>query len=139
VTAARKTLVIKVPKTPPSAYDASRPPSSLLLRQIEHLEWAVLPASQRKPGMLPKRRVKTEGQAAARIAQLTRMVLAAQAAPPAAERGAPFPPVVLPPLPPAAKARRPAPRKTRGPAKKARRAAPGRGKMAARRRGARGR
>ena len=94
--------VIKVPKTPKKAFNTQRRPSALLLDQIKHLEWAVLPASQRKPGQLPRRKVKTEGQAAERIGQLTQMLLtqAEQAYEPGvdvAER----PPVTLPPLPPA--------------------------------------
>lgn len=94
--------VIKVPKTPKRAFDKNRRPSALLLDQIAHLEWAVLPASQRKPHQLPKRRVKTEAQAAERVGQLTAMVLEAKAAeavePPV---GVPpiVPPVTLPPLP----------------------------------------
>lgn len=71
---------IRVPKTPPSSFNKDRRPSKLLLDQIEHLEWAVLPAWQRKPNLLAKYRknsVKTEQQAAERIAQLTEMVLKA--------------------------------------------------------------
>lgn len=80
--------VVKVPKTPKSSYDKDRRPSGLLIEQIRHLEWAALPASQRKPSHLKKyKKVQTEGQAAERIAQLTAMVLAAKeaaaAAPPA--------------------------------------------------------
>jgi hypothetical protein len=69
---------IKVPKTPRSSFNTDRRPSTLLLDQIEHLEWAALPAWQRKPRLLAryrKHRVKTEQQAADRIAQLTAMVL----------------------------------------------------------------
>ena len=92
--------VIRVPKTPKKAFDPGRDPSELLLKQIEHLEWAVLPASQRKPGRLPKRKVKTEAQAAERVGQLTQMISAAQAAPPA-ETGTALPPVTLPRIAPA--------------------------------------
>ena len=113
---------IRVPKTPTSSFDQHRRPSKLLLDQIKHLEWAVLPASQRKPHDLAKQReVKTESQAAERIAQLTGMLLKAK------EEGRiqPFEPgvqptVVLPPLPKAGtppRARKPrarkAPRPTR--------------------------
>jgi hypothetical protein len=115
--------VIKVPRTPRKAFDRTRNASSLLLKQIEHLEWAVLPASQRKPGQLPKKRVKYEGQAAVRIGQLTEMVVAAnrlRLEPPVAADAGPMPPVVLPPIPPAPSraaggppARRAAPRRRR--------------------------
>jgi hypothetical protein len=90
--------IIKVPKTPGKAFDRNRRPSDLLLKQIEHLEWAALPAAHRKPGHLPTRKVKTEAQAAERVAQLTNMVLAAHDAPVPAVPG-PRAPVVLPPLP----------------------------------------
>ncbi len=90
--------VMKVPKTPRKAFDPHRRPSALLLSQIEHLEWAALPAAQRKPGCLPAARVRTEGQAAARIAQLTRIIRDAAGAEPARAPGT-FAPVQLPPLP----------------------------------------
>jgi len=67
--------VIKVPKTPKRAFNKRRRPSALLRGQIAHLEWAALPASQRKPGSLPKIDVRTEGQAAERIAELTTLIL----------------------------------------------------------------
>jgi hypothetical protein len=67
--------VIKVPRTPKKAFDPDRPASDLLRRQVEHLEWAVRPASERKPDMLPKRGPKTEGEAAAKIEKLTAAVL----------------------------------------------------------------
>ena len=91
---------IVVPKTPARAYDPNRRPSDLLRRQIAHLEWALLPASQRSPTRLKARTVLTEAQAAEYIARLTERVQAAyadrQAAPPGA---GPFPPVRLPPVP----------------------------------------
>jgi hypothetical protein len=68
---------IKVPKTPARAFDPKRRPSKLLLDQIRHLEWAALPASQRKPDRRRPRTVATEGQAAARVKQLTELVLEA--------------------------------------------------------------
>src|SRR5260221_2229776 len=89
--------VVKVPKTPKKAFNTHRRPSALLLAQIAHLEWAVLPASQRRPGHLPKQRVITEGQAAERIAQLTRMLAARAGA--TSRPAAPASPVTLPPLP----------------------------------------
>jgi len=96
--------VIKVPKTPKKAFNKRRRPSALLLDQIKHLEWAVLPASQRKPGQLPRRKVKTEGQAAERIGQLTQMLLAqaGQAYEPGVDTTRP-PPVKLPPVPSSAR------------------------------------
>jgi hypothetical protein len=66
--------IIRVPKTPKRAFNKNRPASTLLRSQIEHLEWAVRPASERKPRQLPRRQVKTEGEAAARIEQLTRLL-----------------------------------------------------------------
>jgi hypothetical protein len=98
---------VRVPKTPRKAFDRSRRPSSLLLGQIEHLEWAVLPAAQRKPDQLPARKVKSEAQAAERVAQLTKMLqeqraaeAAARAAAPGAAPAAVAPAkVILPPLP----------------------------------------
>ena len=93
--------VIKVPRTPKTSFNPHRRPSALLLDQVKHLEWAALPASQRKPRQLKKYgTVKTEAQAAERIAQLTAMVLLAkeQAAKEPAPDGPPAK-VVLPPLP----------------------------------------
>jgi hypothetical protein len=108
--------VIKVPKTPKTAYRPNRKPSDLLLKQIEHLEWAALPAAQRKPRQLPKRKVKTEGQAAKRVAQLTALVLDAKKEP----LDAPEAEVKLPPLPPATTSIRRAPKKRAKPRSKAR-------------------
>ena len=60
--------VIKVPKTPRSAFQPDRPAGGLLLAQVEHLEHAAgLPAR--------KRRKLTEGEAAEYIRQLTARVL----------------------------------------------------------------
>jgi hypothetical protein len=60
--------VIKVPKTPRSAFQPDRPAGGLLLAQVEHLEHASgLPAR--------KRRKLTEGEAAEYIRQLTARVL----------------------------------------------------------------
>ena len=99
---------IRVPKTPRSSFNPNRKPSQLVLDQIRHLEWAVLPASQRKPGQLPKKQVQTEAQAAARIEQLTNMVLEANAPAKAGASIAVAPPhVVLPPVSQPAAPRRP--------------------------------
>jgi hypothetical protein len=60
--------VIKVPKTPRSAFRPDRPAGGLLLAQVEHLEHAVgLPFRKRKK--------RTEGEAAEYIRQLTARVL----------------------------------------------------------------
>jgi hypothetical protein len=114
---------VRVPKTPKKAFNRARRPSTLLLGQIEHLEWAVLPASQRKPGQLPAQKVKSEAQAAERVAQLMKMLQESEAAQAAARTiapgaaAAPPAPVVLPPLPKVAL------RRKRGPATRARKAA----------------
>ena len=107
---------IKVPKTPKRAFNKDRRPSKLLIDQIRHLEWAALPARQRAAGDLPKETVRTEGEAAIRVAQLTRIVLKAResSAQPAPEIE--LPAVVLPPLPSARRGRK-AP--TRRPRKRA--------------------
>ena len=88
---------VRVKKTPRKSWDPDRPPSSLILDQIQQLEWAVLPASVRKPASR-RRKVKTEAQAAARIAQLTQILR--EAADPAQVAPAAM---KLPPLPPAPK------------------------------------
>ena len=60
--------VIKVPKTPRSAYQPDRPAGQLLLAQVAHLEHAVgLPETKRKR--------LTEGAAAEYIRQLTARLL----------------------------------------------------------------
>lgn len=63
--------VIKISRTPMSAYDPGRPASALLTAQIEHLEAAagIHPGDARK-----RRRPRTEGQAAKYIEELTRML-----------------------------------------------------------------
>jgi len=68
--------VIRVPRTPKSAFNKNRPASKLLKSQVEHLEWAVRPASERKPYQLAKSKssIRTEGEAAARIEELTRLL-----------------------------------------------------------------
>ena len=91
--------VVKVPRTPKSSFNQNRRPSKLLLDQIKHLEWAALPASERTPRAMAKNpKPKTEAQAAERIEQLTKMVMAAKEA--AADPKAATPAnVVLPPMP----------------------------------------
>ena len=71
--------IIKVPKTPAKAFNPKRPPSDLIRQQIRHLEWALLPAAQRRPSQLRGGTVKTEAQAAAYIALLTTRVQEAYA------------------------------------------------------------
>jgi len=93
--------VIRVPKTPPKAFNKNRPPSSLLRSQIAHLEWAVRPAYERKPHQLPKVKVKTEGQAAERIGELTERLHPKAAKPVAAVA------IPQPPAPPPKTAKRP--------------------------------
>ena len=66
--------VIKVPKTPRKAFDKNRRPSELLLKQIEHLEWAARPASERVPKKFRVKKPKTEGEAGDLIAALTEKV-----------------------------------------------------------------
>jgi len=73
--------VIKLPKTPKSAFNPRRPASALLLSQIEHLEHAV--------GLEPKRVKRTEGDAARYIAKLTAELLK-QAQTPAAPAPSPL-------------------------------------------------
>jgi hypothetical protein len=64
---------ISVPTPPASAYNPKRRASQLLKDQVMHLEWAVRPASERKPADFDKiKPPKTEAEAAARIESLTR-------------------------------------------------------------------
>jgi len=73
--------VIKIPKTPKSAYNPKRDAGALLKAQLDHLEHAAgVPTT-------PKRRL-TEGAAAKRIAELT-----ARLSQPAAPIAAAPPPV----------------------------------------------
>jgi hypothetical protein len=61
--------VIKVPKTPKSAFNPRRPASDLLKAQVEHLE-----AASNLPGDAARRRrrPRTEGEAAKYVEELTR-------------------------------------------------------------------
>jgi hypothetical protein len=90
---------IKVPKTPARAFDPDRRPSKLLLDQIRHLEWAALPAAERKPHRRRPRTVATEGQAAARVKQLTELVLEASKTAQAEGKPGVAVATTLPPLP----------------------------------------
>ena len=61
--------VIKVPKTPMSAYNPGRPASDLLKAQLAHLEAASgIPPGDRRS----RRALRSEGQVASYIGQLTR-------------------------------------------------------------------
>ena len=62
--------VIRVPKTPKSAYNPQRPPGTLLQSQLKHLEWAVRPAGERTAKAFRVKPASTEAEAAARIATL---------------------------------------------------------------------
>jgi hypothetical protein len=64
--------IIKVPKTPASAFNKDRRASSLLKAQVEHLEAASEIHPRSPAGKKRKRRPMTEGQAAAYIESLTR-------------------------------------------------------------------
>jgi hypothetical protein len=77
--------VIRVPKTPKRAFNPNRPASALLKSQIQHLEWAIRPASQRKAQQLPTDVPATEGKAADRIAQLTQQLHPTVPVPPTAQ------------------------------------------------------
>lgn len=64
--------IIKVPKTPKSAFNKDRPASSLLEAQIEHLEAAVGLYQPPRKGAAPRKpKQRTEGEAAAYIGELT--------------------------------------------------------------------
>jgi hypothetical protein len=62
--------VIRVPKTPKSAYNPERPAGTLLQNQLKHLEWAVRPAGARTAKAFRIKPAISEGEAAARIATL---------------------------------------------------------------------
>lgn len=64
--------IIRVPKTPKTAYDPQRPAGTLLQSQITHLEWATRPAAERGPERFDVVPAATEAEAAERIAALTR-------------------------------------------------------------------
>jgi hypothetical protein len=133
---------IVVPKTPASAFNPERRPSDLIRRQVQHLEWALLPAAQRQPRRLRSGKVKTEAQAAEYIALLTERVQAAYAdSEPRTRDAGPPRPIRLPKVPKVPK-RRAKPSKRRAKAKpgaKARQAGSSRTRRPARRskRGAR--
>jgi hypothetical protein len=65
---------IKVPKVPASAFDKNRKPSDLIRRQIEHLQHVAARHPDGKALAADARRVRTEGQAAAFIGRVTRLL-----------------------------------------------------------------
>jgi hypothetical protein len=69
-TSADPMAVIRVPKTPRKAFDPTRPAGTLLQSQLQHLEWAVRPAAERRGKAFRVKPAKTEAEAAARIAKL---------------------------------------------------------------------
>jgi hypothetical protein len=72
---------IKVPKPPRRAFNPNRRASDLLKQQIEHLEWAVRHAGERRAAGYHKSKavIRTEGDAARRTAELVqRLPSAAQ-------------------------------------------------------------
>lgn len=92
--------VIRIPKPPKRAFNTERPPSDLLKRQIEHLEWAVRPASKRGPHAKRIKAPRTEAEAAAHVERLTRILH------PDLDKDRPTAaPVAVAPEPPAAQAK----------------------------------
>jgi hypothetical protein len=63
-------LRIPVPKTPKAAFNPERRAGTLLKAQLTHLEWAVRPAAERRPGRFDVPTDLTEAQVAARIERL---------------------------------------------------------------------
>ncbi len=104
---------IRVPKTPKAAFNKNRPASDLLLRQVEHLEWAALPAAQRKPHLLRKHRKLTEGQTADLVAKLHKLVMEAKAKTPGPDDAKKLEPVQLPSVPKASGSKKPQSSKTK--------------------------
>lgn len=60
--------IIKIPKTPASAYNPGRPANALVIAQVNELERAV----RERGGRIKRARPVTEGDAASYIRQLTR-------------------------------------------------------------------
>jgi hypothetical protein len=67
-------VVIKVPKTPKSAFNPDRPASSLIQAQIEHLEAAAGVKRRAAASARSRRAPIKEGDAAAYIARLTTQI-----------------------------------------------------------------
>ena len=66
--------VIRVPKTPASAMNPDRPISGLLKNQIEHLQHAEFRLPIRDQTNIYINKIKTEGEAAEYIRQVTAML-----------------------------------------------------------------
>ena len=82
---------IKVPKTPRRAFNPNRRVSDLLKQQIEHLEWAVRHAGERRAGYAKSKPViRTEGDAAKRTAELVQRLPSAAQLPTYSEPIAPM-------------------------------------------------
>lgn len=113
---------IRVPKTPKSAFDPARKPSQLLKDQVTHLEWAVRPASERKPADFRPKTPRTEAEAAGSIARLTARILEIAASPAAAAAATPAPLGASPAVAAAPAETTSAPPRKRRPAAKRRRA-----------------
>src|SRR6516165_10789086 len=73
--------VIRVPRPPKRAFNKNRRPNTLLRSQIEHLEWATRSKFGRKGAPRRGRKIRTEGEAAAYIGELTRRLHPEGAAP----------------------------------------------------------
>ena len=98
--------VIRVPKTPKSAYNPDRPAGTLLQSQLKHLEWAVRPAGARTAKAFRIKPAVTEAEAAARIARLNEELHAQATAPKGVVPPAPATPLSSPATPkPTAKAK----------------------------------
>jgi hypothetical protein len=84
--------VIKVPKTPRKAYNPDRIASGLIQAQIQHLEAAagLFPAKRAR-----RARLRTEGESADYIAQLTAQIYARAGASPGPELAVPQPPTPI--------------------------------------------
>jgi hypothetical protein len=63
--------VIKVPRPPKSAFDKNRPVSALLKNQMEHMQTAEFRLPARQQTNIYVNKIKTEGEAAEYIRQVT--------------------------------------------------------------------
>ena len=88
--------VIRIPKTPKSAYNPNRPAGTLLQSQLKHLEWAVRPAAARSAKAFRVKPAVSEAEAAARIATLNEQLQAQAASPKGVIPPAPVPLAVAP-------------------------------------------
>ena len=71
--------IIRVPKTPASAFNKNRPVSSLLKTQLEHLQRAEFRLPAELQTNIYINAIKTEGEAAEYIGEVTRRLHAAHA------------------------------------------------------------